>query len=578
MSDQTGGTEFARSLYETNPVLKYLNHRRPGIFRLIWEAYLTGLKLYRKFQKNKTPFHPVTPILQVHDWPHLTLPRHENGGQRVLFFSFTGWSTHMVMDGLLGQALTLRGAQVSYFSCGGVLPLCYIHNASSNVPPMPCGRCRAYTNSCLQAFGFEPMLMSQLITSKERARLEAEANAIPQDQLLDFERDGLSIGRFASVSVRWFLLTNRMDASVEMAKHLRSYVLLGLLVYSAIQKLIAQIKPDKIVVVNGLQVAEQVVRAVAARENIPCLCTERGYLANTLFVTHGEPCAIYPLDHLWETYQSQPLSPGQLGQLNEYMAQRQYGYRQMDNLWETSEADEKVLRSTISLRPGRPLVAAFTNVCGDNALIDRDLAYPDIVDWIDHLIAVFSARPELDLVFRVHPAETRIKRYAPRIMYGRYIAEKYPNLPPNIKVIPSESTLSSYTLARLSDLVMVYASTIGLETVLMNKPTTVASRVHYRDKGFTCDVRLPDDLVRWLDEWSKGRVLPPDIELARRYAYLFFFRAMMPLDQLLEETTFGRMRLKISADDLRPGCIPVVDTLCDGILNGKPFLNPYIKG
>lgn len=47
---------------------------------------------------------------------------------------------------------------------------------------------------------------------------------------------------------------------------------------------------------------------------------------------------------------------------------------------------------------------------------------------------------------------------------------------------------------------------------------------------------------------------------------------------IFEEGSYGQMRLKITdPNDLRPGRSPVMDTLCDGILNGGMFINPYRK-
>jgi hypothetical protein len=51
---------------------------------------------------------------------------------------------------------------------------------------------------------------------------------------------------------------------------------------------------------------------------------------------------------------------------------------------------------------------------------------------------------------------------------------------------------------------------------------------------------------------------------------------MIPLDELLEEESIGQMRLKITgADDLLPGRSPVMDMLCEAIINDGLFINPY---
>ncbi|MCS7070493.1 MAG: hypothetical protein NZM00_03240, partial [Anaerolinea sp.] len=271
-----------------------------------------------------------------------------------------------------------------------------------------------------------------------------------------------------------------------------------------------------------------------------------------------------------------PLNQAEIVRLDRYLQARRRSVGDTDPLWKDVQEDENALRQELQLPAGRRIVSVFTNVQGDTALIDRDLGYSDITDWIDHVIAIFRARPDLTVVFRIHPAESRLKRYTPRQSYGDYIQQKHPDLPEHIKVIPSASTLSSYTLAGISDLVLVYASTIGLETTLMGKPTVVAARVHYRDKGFTLDVDQPDDLVRWIDRFQNEMLPPVDRESASRYANMFFFQSMIPLHEIIEEKGFGELKLKLTGfEALQSGVTPAVDAICSAIIDGKPFINPY---
>jgi hypothetical protein len=563
-----------RALYETNPIVRTLNHRYPGLFRLLWEAYLARRARVRE---TDLPFHPTTPILQARSYSQRYRQSEPQArSQRVLFFSLVGWSKHIIMDGLIARALSMRGVEVDFFTCGGILPLCYIHNASSPVPPMPCGRCRAYADSGLQAFGFAPTMMKDLITADERAAVERRVAAIPETDLFDFVADDLPYGYFASVSARWFLLTNKVDQSPDMLQRTREFILLGMLSRLMIEKLIQRRRPDRIILFNGIQAPEQVVRRIAEREGIPYVCTERGYTPNSFFAAHNAPATTYPLDGLWERFNDLPLSQAEEARLDRYLLDRRRSVGDTDPLWQNVREDEEALRQELQIPPGRRIVSVFTNVQGDTALIDRDLGYSDITEWIDHVIALFRARPDLTLVFRIHPAESRLKRYTPRQSYGDYIQQRHPDLPEHIKVIPSSSTLSSYTLAGISDLVLVYASTIGLETTLMGKPTVVSARVHYRDKGFTLDVNQPDDLVTWIDRFQNEALPLVDREKARRYANMFFFRSMIPLHEIMEEKGFGELKLKLDGfEALQPGRIPAVDAICSAIIDGEPFVNPY---
>jgi len=62
--------------------------------------------------------------------------------------------------------------------------------------------------------------------------------------------------------------------------------------------------------------------------------------------------------------------------------------------------------------------------------------------------------------------------------------------------------------------------------------------------------------------------------LARKYAFHFFFRRMIPLPFIIspEKYTFS---LKISnLEELMPGHDPGLDVICDGTLNNAPFVYP----
>ena len=91
-------------------------------------------------------------------------------------------------------------------------------------------------------------------------------------------------------------------------------------------------------------------------------------------------------------------------------------------------------------------------------------------------------------------------------------------------------------------------------------------------KGFTVDVSTPGEFRAALDKaLADPAALAPDRELARRYAYLFFFRA--PIDSPgVEEHVLGLARITVGdLAELEPGRNPAVDRICDGILHGGDF-------
>ena len=142
---------------------------------------------------------------------------------------------------------------------------------------------------------------------------------------------------------------------------------------------------------------------------------------------------------------------------------------------------------------------------------------------------VFAEWPEAQLVIRIHPAEAWLPLQITRGPLLSYLQEQRPNLPPNVRIIPPNSSVSSYDLAAVTSVGLVYASTIGLELAAMGKPVVVAGQVHYAGKGFTFDVPTREAysglLHTALNEVAVDR---SRAERALQYAHFFFFSVMLP--------------------------------------------------
>src|SRR5690606_13007349 len=112
------------------------------------------------------------------------------------------------------------------------------------------------------------------------------------------------------------------------------------------------------------------------------------------------------------------------------------------------------------------------------------------------------------------------------------------------------------------------------ELTSMGIPTIVAGEAWIRNKGLTSDAQSPEHHRKLRDALPFGRRLDAATgERARRYAYHFFFRRMIPLPFM--EPTGGwppyRPNLQ-SLGALQPGATPGLDTICEGILSGRPFV------
>jgi hypothetical protein len=72
-----------------------------------------------------------------------------------------------------------------------------------------------------------------------------------------------------------------------------------------------------------------------------------------------------------------------------------------------------------------------------------------------------------------------------------------------------------------------------------------------------------------------GRLDEATVRRARIYAYHFFFRRMIPVRAMRPTGGWPPYRLHLrSLRQLAPNADPGLDTICDGIIAGTPFVAP----
>lgn len=487
-------------------------------------------------------------------------------GRRIVMLTPRSWAVHVQWEAILAQALRLRGAEVSFLTCGGGLEICDRVNCYEG-PPVPCRACAGYVDDSLQAHGLDHHPLRRYWDGGENGEADEwpELDEMGAHELLDVEADGLPLGRLVDVPVKWFLLGTDLESDPLAPITRRRFLRTARRVARAGGRALDELAPDTIVELNGLFFFESILAELARRRGIDVVSYERGFIHDTLFFRRDAPAVSFDLGEAWDRWKDVPLTEAEDQRLETYLQGRRRGERMVVVYSSTGKP--------VVTRPaaGR-LITLFTNITWDSAVIGRELAFPSIQDWLRAAIDAFGARPQHRLAVRIHPAELRLPGKETREPLGAFLRDWYGTLPANVTLIDADDPTDSYQLMDQSDGGLVYSSTTGMEMALQGLPVITAAKTHYRGKGFTTDVSSPAEFIAALDTMlADPAALAPDRERARRYGYTFFFRALVP-STFVTEPIRGLARIGIeSLGELLPGGHEGIDRICGLVLDGAPI-------
>lgn len=499
-----------------------------------------------------------------------------DGGRRLLVLSFRGWSTHLSIETVVGHAVARRGWVPMFVTCGGRLPVCDVMPVHA-APPMPCRSCSEYATGAIGAAGFDVLKLRDVVeigpATASARRLVAELSSV--DDCARFVARGLALGQIVRTSVAWFLSRGSLTEDPAVLRTYRSFLVSGLVLTEAFERVLDEVRPDRLLVLNGRFFAEGIITALASRRGLGWTAYERGFRPDTIITTPGAPACdlVIPGDGARRAL-ARPLTAAEDGELEGYLSERRRGEGTFDKLWTTRVENPERIRRQLGLADARPLVVMFPNILWDSAVVGMDLGFASMGDWVIAGIRWARAHPELYLVVRLHPAEVKLTNHPTLERMTDHIRREIPTLPANVRIVPPESPISSYSLINAARVGLVYTSTVGLEMAARGIPVVVGAGTHYRGLGFTTDPVTPDEYWAAVDGLLNSAV-PGEADqrvrsLARRYAYAFFFKFHRVMGEVHEEGHSRPRVLVKSVSHLDAGRDASLDQIVADVLGTVP--------
>ncbi|MBI4263023.1 MAG: capsule biosynthesis protein [Acidobacteria bacterium] len=489
----------------------------------------------------------------------------------------------MTLESALAAALTFRGAEVHVLVCDGALTACAECEASL-YPDIArfaargpqddlCRDCQWPAERVYAQLGLKVHRYSEWLTAEDRAEARRLASTLPVDRIETFTLDGLAIGEQAYAGAVRFFATGSLHGEPHAEPVLRRYLESALLTAYATRRLLRGVGFSAAVFTHGIYVPWGIMCAVARQERVHASTWNVAYRKRRFIFSHDDTYHHTLMRETREHWEDLELSGAQERELMQYLSSRREGLFDWIVFHRPTRQDPEEIARRVGIDRSKPVIGLLTNVAWDAQLHYPANAFPNMLEWLVRTCEYFAARPDLQLLVRVHPAEiSGFPQSRQPIL--RELRKRVPKLASNIFVVPPESGMSTYALMSLCNAALIYGTKMGVELTSVGLPVIVAGEAWIRNKGLTYDVSSPEEYFRLLEQLPfPGRLGPEQLARARRYAYHFFFNRMILLPFIQPKAGYPIYQLQLDRlQQLLPGASQGLDTICDGILAGAPFV------
>jgi hypothetical protein len=509
---------------------------------------------------------------------------------RVLLAPSVGHPTMTTLDSLLAVALTLRGARVDVLLCDEALPACqscllgklqdeWVVNEF--IPHGPsrelCRSCHSPADAMFRALGVNVLHYSDYVTDAEMSAAWHLARTLTPQQIAEYTVDGLPVGEHARAGAIRFFARTSLDKEPHGEDVLRRYFASALITRAAIDRLLRTTQYVSATFNHGIYVPQGIIGLVARQHGTRVVNWIQSYRKNSFIFSHH--------DTYHHTLMSEPASSWEdlewddeiEAELLAYLKSRWTGAEDWISFNRAPEVEMEAIARASGIDFSKPSIGLLTNVMWDAQLHYPQNAFADMWEWLVTTIRYFETRPDLQLIIRVHPAELR-GHIQSRQPVAEELRREMGELPPNVHVIPPDSPISTYAVMTRCDSVLIYGTKTGVELTSLAVPVIVAGEAWIRNKGITIDARSREHYLELLATLPLNRRLDEaTVRRAKKYAYHFFFRRMIPLG-VVQPTTgnaWATYAVNVrSLGALERGRDAGLDTICDGILHGADFIYP----
>ena len=314
--------------------------------------------------------------------------------------------------------------------------------------------------------------------------------SISRDDFLEKKYEGMPVCRIAmyEFALKYKLRSTNFEHEywAEYLHQLRNVLFTAL----GFKRALAEIKPDRVVVLNSLYSLNQIACNVAETTGIPSYSIG----ASQNFSHRQKSFSLFrsPQDWIalsrsnsWHEYSKNRKYPIDIKACDDHFKNIMSGKNPFTYSQGISDKDKDDVRSFFGILESQKICVATLSSEDEYFAAELIGVVPDFssgtafvanqYEWLSLLIEFFSKNLDLALIIRVHPREFPNKRDSVTAESVEKLKQLFNNLPSNVRVNWPDDGISIYALADKTDLLLNWRSTVGVEFLALGIPVLVPS-------------------------------------------------------------------------------------------------------
>lgn len=418
---------------------------------------------------------------------------------KVLFFSpFANIWEHSFPEALVGESFSRHSIEVTTVRCNGMLQVHCVAMSAAAVGPeaslatrqQVCKACTKRRDLLTAEMGLPALVLDDEVTAEDRAIADRLCGEARQNSWTELEVDGVPLGRYAAYEV-W--LSNKLvstELSDEIWLQYLGQLRNTLLTYLAAKRVLAQERPDSVVVFNDHYSVNHAFCSAAQRAGIPTYTIHGG----NHIVRRGETLSMFRSNHTmeeifrsqaWTDYQTEPIGAAEVDLVGDHFS----GLLEASSAFAYSSGfkgtDAVELRQRLGVRQGTPILLAPMSsedelmavrlIDAIPSTLEQKSLFIDQFEWVEFLLEYARNNPELHLVLRLHPRMFPNKREGTLSpVVGKLMALRT-KAPDNVTFNMPSDGIGLYDLMQVVDVLLNFRSSVGAELAAFGIPVVVPS-------------------------------------------------------------------------------------------------------